>query len=173
MDAVYGIKDHVDIRVTIGQSPKGFGRGLFLSILSEVENVTLPGGSLICDYGKGEFKIGRNSMESLHLQSNKAVAYSIHDLGIGIVFEEKFMPLLAALDIMEQRNNNAGSSNKFQIIDAVLGHTIIFNNEFQPVRQVKELSMQEIIEMEIKPKYLERCFTPFEVSDRVTQGQLG
>lgn len=74
---------------------------------------------------------------------------------------------------MEQRTNNASLNDTFQIADAVLGHSIIFNNESQTVQQIKELNNEEVEKMEIKPKYLERCFTPFESRDNMNPGQLG
>jgi 2-keto-4-pentenoate hydratase len=55
MDAV-DVKD-TGIQVMIGESPTGYGKGLFLSILNDVENVTIPDGSLICDYGNVEITI--------------------------------------------------------------------------------------------------------------------
>jgi hypothetical protein len=67
------------------------------------------------------------------IKSDKVVAYSFNNLKIGIVFEKEFMPLLAAIDIVEQRVNNASSNSDFHIADAVFGHTIISNSESQVV----------------------------------------
>jgi hypothetical protein len=160
------IKDN-GVQITIGQSPTGYGKGLFLSVSGE-ENVTLPDGSLVCDYGKGEFTVGK-SIEQI--QSDKVVAYSFDNLKTGVVFEKKFMPLLAAIDIVEQRVNNASANNDFQLADAVLGHTIRSNNDNQAIKDI--ISNEEVDKMEIKPKYLERCFTPFEDPGRLIAGQIG
>lgn len=46
---------------------------------------------------QGEFTHSHKSIGSLQTQSDKAVAYSFDKLGMGIVFEKEFMPLLAAI----------------------------------------------------------------------------
>ncbi len=156
MDAGCGIDD-IGIQVMVGQSLIGAGRGLFLSILDEVEKVTLPAGTPICGYSKGEF--------TDEADGDKAVAYAFNTPIIGVLFEKELMPLLDAISIIEQRINNATSTisafksinkrrkNNFHIADSVLGHSITFNDSNK--------------EIEIKPKYdyFERYFIPFEQSD--------
>lgn len=81
------------LQVMIGPSMVGAGKGLFLCISDEVDEVLLPHGALICDYCKG----GQFSAVDVAFQNDKSVEFGFDTVMSGIVFQTRLMPLLAAI----------------------------------------------------------------------------
>lgn len=109
MEAGIDIED-IGIKVLVGPSVAATGRGLFVSLGSDVDEVVLPVATPICGYSKGEFKAED--------WGDKTVGYGFENIFSGVIFDKKLMPLFEAITAVTK------NASMVPVSDVVLGHTL-------------------------------------------------
>lgn len=90
MEAGCAIED-LGLEILVGPSTiSGCGRGLFISLQEDVEEVTLPRSTPICGYSRGSF--------CSQGEGDKTVAYSFSSLNTGVIYNKKVMSLREAVN---------------------------------------------------------------------------
>ncbi len=150
--------EELGLLVCVGPSLVADGRGLFISILDEVEQVTLPAGTAICGYSKGAFFSTATS--------DKSVAFYFKSADDGVMFDGKLTSLIDTVRLVEQRLLAEGATNTpLDLTNVVQGHTLSYD----------PTSTHVIVEPDLAFK--ERIFVPSEADDAVDNpwgpGRLG
>ena len=92
------------------------GCGLYLALNEDVSDVSLPSGTVLCGYSKGEFKE--------IAQGDKCVAYAFCSVNILIALNKKLISLNEAIDSLV-----AAQNEPFDINHVVYGHLVDRSNE--------------------------------------------
>ena len=92
------------------------GCGLYLALNEDVSDVTLPSGTVLCGYSKGDFKAVA--------EGDKCVAYAFCSVNILIALNKKLISLNEAIDSLV-----AAQNEPFDIEYAVYGHLVNRSNE--------------------------------------------
>ena len=148
--------EELGLLVCLGPSLVADGRGLFISILDEVDEVTLPAGTAVCGYSKGSFRSTATS--------DKSVAFYFKSTEDGVMFEGKLVSLVDTVRLIEERLLAAGNT-AIDLTNVVQGHILSYD----------PTSAHTIIEPDLDFK--ERIFVPSEADDAVDNpwgpGRLG
>ena len=137
MEAGCVIED-LGIEVLVGESTvPGAGRGLFVALQEGVQEVTLPRGTPICGYSKGNF--------TSEGEGDKTVAYAFQSIYTGVIYNKQIISLKKLIQSMINSTDDISG-----IID---GHSVLFDNESQ--------------DLSITPTedYRNRYFIPFELRE--------
>jgi hypothetical protein len=138
MEAGCAIED-LGIQVMVGESSLvDSGRGLFVAILEDADEVILPKGTPICGYSKGYF--------TCEAYGDKAVSFQFDSVYTGCIFEKKLMPLIDAIGMVCAPGSKS-------IVSTVLGHRLDY--------------IQSSDELKIIPdeSFLQSVFIPHEDKD--------
>ena len=117
------IVDDLNIQILVGASTVCNGRGLFIALDENVEEVTIPRGTPVCGYSKGTFISSA--------EGDKTVAYLFEDINVAVFFNKELIPLKKAISIVANKRDI--------LIDAVKDHSLYYDDELEEIIIVPNL----------------------------------
>lgn len=122
MEAGCSIQE-LGIDILIGKSVVAPGYGLYICLNEDVDDVSLPRGTVICGYSRGKFVDSADG--------DKTVAYCFASPKVGVIYKKKLMPLLDALQDV--------ANLKDDLTKAVAGHLLFYNQTDNDLSIVPDL----------------------------------
>lgn len=121
MEAGCTVED-LRLKILVGKSTVN-GRGLFISLDDDVEEVIIPKGTPICGYSKGTFT---NSASGVY-----TVAYIFEDINVAVFLNKELISLKKAI-------SNVAAKRDI-LIDAVKDHSLYYDDEIEEIIIVPNL----------------------------------
>jgi len=105
--------DDLKLQVLVGKSTVCNGRGLFIAVDEDADEVTIPRGTAICGYSKGTFTTSANG--------TMTVAYIFEDIDVAVFFNKELIPLKKAIALVADKRDI--------LKDAVKDHSLYYDDE--------------------------------------------
>lgn len=110
--------EDLGLDVMVGESTiLNAGRGLFVALSEDIDEITLPKGTPICGYSKGYF--------SPITLGTRAVAYGFDSPNRGVFYNKELVSLYDV--IMKKLPSNITNDPTFSISDVLEGHFVLWN----------------------------------------------